>query len=631
MESDQNSERDSEYEVDELIEETGFQMQKRSPKCGAEAIEHIRDTNTEEKVQTTNTKRAYTFRIRTQNPRGISKMRQQWRKESNCVSAVGIAKLSCCKRLKCFSKVDKPFLIQKIKVFLNMSNCDRRQALASMVGSSGYFYFDGNKVCSSFLNRAFRFSRDVQSSVRAVMKNSLQINSKSNSMADTTNIQRNQSSCLGPSTTSNPRSPTILFCPSKEAIQSFLLRLAEATGDRMPDCNEMHLPFHQKGEVYEQFKKDFEKINGNISAQKKVPGQSYFHRVWKAECPHIKVRKATRFSKCEICESLRDEMKRRITTFQSTTELLVRKRAHYNMILAERLEYKRKRDIAIMDPKHAWSIIVDGADQTAFGLPHFVTSTKGQKGHSLKVKLVGVLEHAVENRLRLLTMSEEHETGANHIVEAVHRFLMDRSLSSSPPHRFYVQFDNCTRENKNRFLLSYMESLVRWKLFKEVEVAFLPVGHTHEDIDQAFSTTSNRLRQNNAITLPELHHELRQVYNKFTSVTHMKYIINWRGLCQEEGVLTTLRNFSQWRYFRFRATQLSESNDHTSSGPSLVTCAVRVNVDDEWQDLPTSFLKTVPDLNSTPNTVVVDTNSTWEKEGRGDETDRIRRMSYQGH
>lgn len=43
----------------------------------------------------------------------------------------------------------------------------------------------------------------------------------------------------------------------------------------------------------------------------------------------------------------------------------------------------------------------------------------------MKVRLIGVLENRLLNTLHLYTMTEEHERGANHIVEAVHRFLID--------------------------------------------------------------------------------------------------------------------------------------------------------------------------------------------------------------
>ena len=65
-------------------------------------------------------------------------------------------------------------------------------------------------------------------------------------------------------------------------------------------------------------------------------------------------------------------------------------------------------------------LIVDGADQSAFGLPHFTLKTKAERGHKAKVKLVGIVEHGPKNHLRLFTMTEKWATGANRAMEALH-------------------------------------------------------------------------------------------------------------------------------------------------------------------------------------------------------------------
>lgn len=64
------------------------------------------------------------------------------------------------------------------------------------------------------------------------------------------------------------------------------------------------------------------------------------------------------------------------------------------------------------------------------------------------------------------------------------------------------------------------------KVFDRIEVSFHPIGYANEDIDQVFSGTYERLRSQNAITLEDLHEELRAVYNVFTTVTHMYRISN---------------------------------------------------------------------------------------------------------
>ncbi|XP_076112589.1 uncharacterized protein LOC143080569 [Mytilus galloprovincialis] len=50
-------------------------------------------------------------------------------------------------------------------------------------------------------------------------------------------------------------------------------------------------------------------------------------------------------------------------------------------------------------------------------------------------------------------------------------------------------------------MLAFCELLVRTNVFKEVHLSFLYVGHTHEDIDAAFSRVSEKLRKTEAETL----------------------------------------------------------------------------------------------------------------------------------
>jgi hypothetical protein len=52
-----------------------------------------------------------------------------------------------------------------------------------------------------------------------------------------------------------------------------------------------------------------------------------------------------------------------------------------------------------------------------------------------------------------------------------------------PPY-FFLQMDNCGRENKNKFVFAMCALLVHHRVFEEIELGFLLVGHTHDDIDQ---------------------------------------------------------------------------------------------------------------------------------------------------
>lgn len=122
-----------------------------------------------------------------------------------------------------------------------------------------------------------------------------------------------------------------------------------------------------------------------------------------------------------------------------------------------------------------------------------------------KGKLIGQIEQNVENALSLFTTTEDHETSANHIVKAIHSFINSKSSKGPIPSKFFVRLDNCGQDNKNKFLMAYMESLVALGVFKLVKVGSLSKGHTHKDIDQAFTQTSTRLRFNEAVTPMYLH------------------------------------------------------------------------------------------------------------------------------
>ena len=50
------------------------------------------------------------------------------------------------------------------------------------------------------------------------------------------------------------------------------------------------------------------------------------------------------------------------------------------------------------------------------------------------------------------------------------------------PRKLYLQVD-VGAENKNRWMISYLSLLIEIGMFDIIKMSFLPVGHTHEDID----------------------------------------------------------------------------------------------------------------------------------------------------
>jgi hypothetical protein len=65
------------------------------------------------------------------------------------------------------------------------------------------------------------------------------------------------------------------------------------------------------------------------------------------------------------------------------------------------------------------------------------------------------------------------------IVSMLYRLLLEvqQDMGKIPP-VLHLSMDNCFRENKNRFLLSFLAALVQQNILSEVNVTFLLVGHT---------------------------------------------------------------------------------------------------------------------------------------------------------
>jgi hypothetical protein len=60
--------------------------------------------------------------------------------------------------------------------------------------------------------------------------------------------------------------------------------------------------------------------------------------------------------------------------------------------------------------------------------------------------------------------------------------------------------NNCVKDNKNRYLLTFLSLLTTREVFEEVKLGFFVVYHTHEDIDRCFGYLSkNKKKQNNYI------------------------------------------------------------------------------------------------------------------------------------
>ncbi len=70
--------------------------------------------------------------------------------------------------------------------------------------------------------------------------------------------------------------------------------------------------------------------------------------------------------------------------------------------------------------------------------------------------------------------------------------------------KLLLEMDNCVKDNKNHDLMVFLSLLTAQKVFKKVQLGFLIVGHTRENIDGSFGYLLKRLKEQNNYIMANL-------------------------------------------------------------------------------------------------------------------------------
>ena len=140
---------------------------------------------------------------------------------------------------------------------------------------------------------------------------------------------------------------------------------------------------------------------------------------------------------------------------------------------------------------------MDAMDQTKCNCPHIQNKPKWAQTETCQQSQIGsfvVHGHGTygvfwdENNV-----CKDANLWATALVEVL-RDLKETEYKDKPfPEVLYVQCDNGP-DNKNWTIPAVCELLRDLKIFRKVKLCFLPVGHTHEDVDASFGALSRRLR-----------------------------------------------------------------------------------------------------------------------------------------
>lgn len=341
------------------------------------------------------------------------------------------------------------------------------------------------------------------------------------------------------------------------AVIQWLDYYVKMVGQFMPHVDEVHLPPGKWYHVYDLMVADIKQATGN---EHSVCTFSYFSRLQKENYSHVKVPAEQRFTKCKICTGLK-AARRRTLIRAELKDIKLRREKHLQQVMTERRKYWSRRTKAKQYPHQYLSMILDGMDQHKTLLPRFMEQSSAMSAClRLKAHLVGVMVHGRGNYIYI--SNDRVHSDPNLTVHCVFRTLLQ--LPPPLPPVLYLQADNCFRENKNKFVFAFLAMLVEAKVFTkvywynlyclilkspQVVLSFLPVGHTHEDIDQMFSRVSLGLSSANTETVRDLCTKLPTLFTPVPVVEEVHGTANFRAWVEDH--IMSLKGHAKPHSFKF--------------------------------------------------------------------------------
>jgi hypothetical protein len=198
-------------------------------------------------------------------------------------------------------------------------------------------------------------------------------------------------------------------------------------------------------------------------------------------------------------------------------------------------------------------MIIDGADQAKYRLPRLATQTHQSQGaFKTQIHLMGVIVHGRQNYV--YTHLDNSKAGNNVTIDVMHRTLVDQAKRGPLPRTCFLQLDNTTRQCKGQFLYAYLASLVDHGVFDKIILSFLPVGHTHEDIDQFFSRLAVALRHRNIWSRVGLTEAILETFpdeRHRPKVEHLDSITNFRDWIKDHYRKTLFAGLTEFHQIKF--------------------------------------------------------------------------------
>ncbi len=251
---------------------------------------------------------------------------------------------------------------------------------------------------------------------------------------------------------------------------------------------------------------------------------------------------------------------------------------HWDLQRLQRRCYYDRKVRGLSHKDRYLSIIMDAMDQGKTQLPLMTRKQKNDTVKLMKQKLMGVMAHG--HGTYVYVAHPPMATGTNFSIECLWRTIMKlndeyTAKGKHLPPVLTLQLDNAS-DNKSKTMLAFATYLVEAGVFESIELNFLMVGHTHEDIDQFFSVIAGRFKrlvfQSSAATVISYEDFQKEVMAAFRDVEKKPKCVDRVAVCHDfvtwfNGFRDPqIANISKFRQFTFRKQTDDEKQLYVDEG-----------------------------------------------------------------
>lgn len=256
-----------------------------------------------------------------------------------------------------------------------------------------------------------------------------------------------------------------------------------------------HLPPGRPHDLYLQFMAWHEQHQNSRPAA----SWSTFWRCWSTKWNRVLTfRKKSQHSRCNTCHDLERHLHSERGNLMKKLEWARRLRAHLREQYEDRTLYWSMR-WASRVRMDVLVVIIDSMDKTKFAVPRFNYHRVPKwldRAHRPRLTVTAGIAHGWCTSVWVADESLTHGAGA--FLDVLFRLLeqvydIAQRTGQQVPRHLWVQSDNTPAQAKNAETMLGLALLTARCKFDSVSLNFLPVGHTHEDVDQLFSLIAGHL------------------------------------------------------------------------------------------------------------------------------------------